>query len=122
LFVIQQAACVKGLSECSKSSKIVIKLAVKPWRSGLYGLGDIGLGLRVRDSHYRSHGSDIGNRRRSCVNSPLHIVVIVWSPIGALKMLIVAVKVMRPGAIPAIGMPTGVVIRPIWICLGAQGA
>jgi hypothetical protein len=80
----------------------------------------IRLGLRVRDSHYGSNGSDIGNRRRSCVNS-LHIAGIVWSPIGA-PMPIVAVKVMRSGAIPAIGMPTGVVIRPVWICLGAQGA
>jgi hypothetical protein len=86
----------------------------------LIRLGVIGLGLRVRNCHYRSNGSYIGNRRRSCVNS-LHIAGIVWSPIGA-PIPIVAVKVMRPGAIPAIGMPTGVVIGLVWIRLGAQGA
>jgi hypothetical protein len=86
----------------------------------LVRLGVIGLGLRVRNSHYRSNGSDIGNRRRSCVNS-LHIVGIVWPPTSAPVMTIVAAKVMMPGAIPAISMPTGVVIGPVWICLGAQG-
>jgi hypothetical protein len=88
----------------------------------LLGLRVIRLGWRgVRNAHYRSHGSDIGYRRRCLVNS-LHIVTIVWSPAGAPKMLIVAVKVTRPGAIPAIGMPTGMVIGPVWLCLGPQGA
>jgi hypothetical protein len=72
---------------------------------------------RVRNSHYRSNGSDIGDRRRSLVNS-LRIAAIVWSPAGP-PMSIVAVKMMGPGAIPAIGVPMGVVIS-IWICLGAQ--
>jgi hypothetical protein len=84
----------------------------------LHGLREIGLGLRVRDSHYRSNGSDIGDRRWSWVNS-LHIM---RSPAEGPKMGIVAVKVMRPGSIPAIGMPVGVVIGAVWICLGAQGA
>ena len=78
----------------------------------MVGLGVIGLGLRVRNSHYGSNGSDIGNRRWSSINS-IYIVVIVWSPTGAPKMLIVVAKVMRPGAIPAISMPTGVVIGPV---------
>jgi hypothetical protein len=43
------------------------------------------------------------------------------APSGVSEMLIVVAKVMRPGAIPAIGMPGGVVIWSIWICLGAQG-
>jgi hypothetical protein len=36
-------------------------------------------------------------------------------------MLIVAVKAMMPWAMPAIGIPMGVVIWSIWIGLGAQG-
>jgi len=36
-------------------------------------------------------------------------------------MLIVAVKAMRPWAIPAIGISMGVVISSIRIGLGAQG-
>jgi hypothetical protein len=84
----------------------------------LIGLVEIRLGLRrVRNSHY---GSDIGDRRWAFVNS-LHIVAIV-SLTGTPKMLIVVAIVMRPGAIPAIGMPMGVAIRPVRICLGAQGA
>lgn len=88
----------------------------------MLGLRVIRLGLRrVRNSYYRSNGSDVRDRRGSLINS-LHIVVIAWSPAGAPKMLIVAVKVTRPGAIPAMGMPAGVMIGPVWLCLGAQGA
>ena len=84
-------------------------------------LGVIGLGLRVRNSHYGSNGSGIGNRRWSSINS-IYIVMIVWSPTIASVMSIGVAKVMRPGAIPAISMPTGVVIGPVWTCLDAQGA
>jgi hypothetical protein len=88
----------------------------------LLGLRIIRLGLRrIRNSHYGSNGSDIGNRRWPAVHS-LHIVVIVRSLTGAPKMLIVVARVMRAGAIPAIGMPMGVVIRPVRLSLGAQGA
>ena len=77
------------------------------------------MGLRVRNSNYGSNGSDIGNRRWSSV---MHIVTgMVWTHAGAPEMLIVAVKVMRPWAMPPIGIPMGAVIWSIWICLGAQG-
>lgn len=87
----------------------------------MLGLRVIRLGLRVRNPHYRSNGSDIGDSRWPSVNS-LHRAAIVWSPTGAPEMPVVAVIVTRPGAIPAIGRPTVVVIGPVWICLGPQGA
>jgi hypothetical protein len=73
---------------------------------------EIRLGWRVRNSHDGSYGGDIGDRRRPGVN-PLYITGMVWPPAGAPEMLIV-VAMMRPGAITAIGMPTGV-IWPIGI-------
>ena len=78
------------------------------------------MGLRIRNSNHGSNGCDIGNRRRSSINS-IYIVGIVWPLTGAPEMLMVTVKAMMLWAIPAIGMPTGVVIWPIWIGLGAQG-
>jgi hypothetical protein len=81
---------------------------------------EIRLGLRVRNSHYGSNGSDIGDCRWSSVNS-IYIVGIAWAPTGVPKLLMVAAKVMRPWAIPAIGMPMGVMIWSIGICLSAQG-
>jgi hypothetical protein len=92
----------------------------------LLRLREIWLGCRIGNCHHGSNGSDISNRRRSSVNS-IHIVAIVWPPAGAPAMLMMAVKVMMPWAIPAIGMPIGVVIWSIWsvwsiwIRLGAQG-
>ena len=89
-------------------------------------LREIWLGWRIRNCHHGSNGSDISNRRWSSVNS-LYIVTIVWPPTGAPAMLMMAVKVMMPWAIPAIGMPMGAVIWSIWsiwsiwIRLGAQG-
>jgi hypothetical protein len=77
--------------------------------------------LRIRNPNHRRHGCDIGNRRWSSINS-MHIMGIVWPPIGVPIIPVVTVKPVRPGAIPAIGMPMGVVIGSIWIGLGAQGA
>jgi hypothetical protein len=51
--------------------------------------------------------------------NPLSIVGIAWPPAGAPEILMVTVKAMRPWAIPAIGIPMGAVIWPIWIGLGA---
>ena len=73
------------------------------------------MGLYKRDSHDGSNGHDIGNLRWS-VNS-LHIVGIVWPSIEPLGMPIVATKVMVPWAIPAIGIPMGVLIWLIWFGL-----
>ncbi len=72
------------------------------------------MGLRIRNSHDGSNGRDIGNRWWSSINS-LHIVGILWPSTEARGMPIVAVKVMMPWAIPAIGIPMGVVIWWIWI-------
>ena len=73
--------------------------------------------LRVRNSDDGSNGCDIGNRRWSSMNST-YIVGIVWTPTGAPEILMMTVKAMRPWAIPAIGIPTGVVIGS---GLGAHG-
>ena len=81
------------------------------------------MGLRVRNSNDGSNGCDIGDRRWSCV---VHIVTgIVWTHTGAPEILMVAVKVMRPWAMPAIGISMGaVIIRALkrWVGLGGQGA
>lgn len=97
---------------------------VKAWRCGR---GEKWLGLRVRlNSKDGSNGRHIGNRRWSCV---VHIgTAIVWTPPVVPAILLVTVKVMRPGALPPIGISMGVVIirvtlkRWIWVGLGAQGA
>jgi hypothetical protein len=82
-------------------------------------LGDIGLGLRVRNCNDGSRGCEIGNPRWSSVNS-IYIKGIVWPLTGAPEILLVMVKAMR--LIPAIGIPMRVVIWSVWIGLGAQGA
>jgi hypothetical protein len=74
------------------------------------------LGLRIRNSHDGSNGRDIGNLRWS-INS-LHIVGILWPLTEAPGMPIVAAKVMMPWAIPAIGIPMGVIW---WIWIGFDG-
>ncbi len=73
------------------------------------------MGLRIRNCHDGSNGRDIGNPRWS-INS-LHVVGILWPSIEAPGMPIVAAKVMVPWAIPAIGIPVGVVIWLIWFRL-----
>ncbi len=74
------------------------------------------MGLHKRNSNDGSNGRGIGNLRWSSINS-LHIVGILWSPTEAPGMPTVAVKVMMPWAIPAIGIPMGVVIWLIWFGL-----
>ena len=81
-------------------------------------MGDIGLRLRVRNPDDGSNGGDIGNPRWSCV--VVMVTGIVWTVTRAPEMLLAAVKAMMPWAIPAIGIPMGVVIWPIGIGLGAQ--
>ena len=83
-------------------------------------MGDIGLGWRIGNSHDRSDGSDIGHRRGPPVN-PFDIDTVRAST-GVPVMLAMAAIVMGPGAVPAISMPMGAVIRPIRVCLGAQRA
>jgi hypothetical protein len=102
-----------------------VDLPVEAWECGL---GVHGLGLRNRlNANDGSNGRDIGDRRRSRVNL-LHIGMgMVWPSIGAPVLVLVAVKPMRPAAMPPIGLPMGAMIILVrfetWIGvrLGPQG-
>jgi hypothetical protein len=101
------------------------ELAMEAWSCGL---GENGLGLRVRqDANDGSNGPDIGDRRRSCVNLMPIGMGIVWPLTGAPVILLVILRPMRPVAMPPIGIPIGAMIilvwvtTLIWVGLGTQG-
>ncbi len=83
-------------------------------------MGEIGLGLPVRNCNYGRNGIYIGNRRWSSVKS-IYIVGIVSPLIGMPELLMMTVKAMMFWAMPPIGFSMGVVIWSIWVGLGTQG-